>query len=93
MKTIIKSLFSNKTVTTSWQDLTKLPSLDWGQDTTDSTNIWTDVLLWRGRTRYLPHFRHAKTIRHWEKQYDHYQQHSRRSFMDPWMPYRRPPDL
>jgi hypothetical protein len=35
-------LLSNKTVTTSWQDLTKLPSLDWGQDTTESTNIWTE---------------------------------------------------
>jgi hypothetical protein len=37
-------------------------------------------------------YRHARTIRHWEKRYGHYQQHSRRSFMDPWIPYRRPPD-
>ena len=26
-------------------------------------------------------YRQARTIRHWEKRYDHYQQHSKRSFM------------
>jgi hypothetical protein len=67
----------------------------------DSTNIWTES--WKSYHSRCAHverqskipptfYRHAGTIRHWEKRYGHYQQHSRRSFMDPWMPYRRPPD-
>ena len=61
-----------------------VPSLDWGQDTTDSTNIWTES--WKS---YLPRcapverqskipptfYRHAGTIMHWDKRYDHYNQH------------------
>jgi hypothetical protein len=52
---------SNKTVATSWQDLTKLPE-DRTQQTQPTSeqshenHTIPDVLLWRGRARYLPHF-------------------------------------
>ena len=56
-------LLSNKTVTTSWQGLTKLPSLEDRTQQTQPTSEQShenhtipDVLLCRGRARYYPHF-------------------------------------
>jgi hypothetical protein len=62
---------------------------------TNSTNISTESWKWYhprcapvDRQNKIPRtfYRHARTIRHCEKRNGHYQQHSRRSFMDPWMP-------
>ena len=40
----------------------------------------------RSLSLFPDYFRYEiRTIRHWEKRYGHYQQHSRRSFMDPRM--------
>ena len=56
--------------------------------------IIPDMLLWRGRTRYLLHFSEKQESSGIERTNMAITNNtpSRRSFMDRWMPYRRQPD-
>ena len=102
MKTIIKSLFKTPQQQDSYHQLTRsnqttICRLRTGHNTQPTSeqshenHTIPDVLLWRGRARYRPHFTDMQEPSGIERR-GHYQQHSRRRFMDPWLAYRRPPD-